>query len=66
MRIDEEATAAALERLRQANGPAVIEDELARLAPQLAEVVAGLALLERRLAPESEPAIVERVDERDW
>lgn len=65
MATEERVTAAAV-RLRQANGAAIAEEAVARLAPALAEVVEGLAALERRLPPEAEPATVERVDERDW
>lgn len=64
--VGDEAVTAAAERLRQANGPRIDDETLARLAPQLAELAAGLAALDRHLAPEAEPAIVERVDERDW
>jgi hypothetical protein len=56
----------AVERLKQANGEAIDAATLARLAPQLAELAAGLAALDAQLAPEAEPATVERVDERDW
>jgi hypothetical protein len=62
----DEAVTAAAERLRQANGTTLDDAALARLAPQLAELAAGLAALDRQLAPEAEPAIVERVDDRDW
>jgi hypothetical protein len=61
-----EEVASAADRLRLANGRQVDEATVARLAPQVAEVVAGLAALEARLAREAEPATVERVDERDW
>ena len=54
------------DRLRLANGRRIDEATVARLAPQVAEVAAGLAALEARLAREAEPATVERVDERDW
>jgi hypothetical protein len=62
----DEAVTAAAERLQQANGTTLDDAALARLAPQLAELAAGLAALDRQLAPEAEPAIVERVDDRDW
>jgi hypothetical protein len=61
-----EELAAAADRLRLANGWQIDEATVARLAPQVAEVTAGLAALEERLAREAEPATVERVDERDW
>jgi hypothetical protein len=53
-------------RLRLANGAAIDDVVVGRLAPQLAEVTAALAALAERLPLESEPATVERVDERDW
>ena len=60
--IDEDALAAARARLAQANGGRLSEEELARLAPGLAEVAAGLAALERQLAAEAEPATIQRVE----
>jgi hypothetical protein len=58
----EETTApTARDRLRRASNERLSEDELARLAPQLAELIAGLTMLERRLALEAEPATVQRV-----
>jgi hypothetical protein len=62
----EQPIAAAVARLHLANGPTVDEAVIERLAPQLAEVVAGLEMLEALLPLESEPATVERLDERDW
>jgi hypothetical protein len=63
--LDDSALATAASRLEQAN-PGITDDELTRLAPQLAELAAGLAALAGRLPLEAEPATVERVDERDW
>ena len=60
------ALTAAFARLRRANGPRVTDAELRGIAPHLVELAAGLAALDRTLAPDAEPAIVERVDERDW
>ena len=60
--IDEDALATARARLTQANGGRLSEEELERLAPGLAELTAGLAALERQLAPESEPATIQRVE----
>ncbi len=59
---DEDALAAARARLAQANGGRLSDEELDRLAPGLAELGAGLAALDRQLAPESEPATIQRVD----
>jgi hypothetical protein len=61
-----EELAAAADRLRLANGRQIDAATVERLAPQVAELAAGLAALEARLAREAEPATVERVDERDW
>lgn len=63
MGTDEEQAAV---RLRLANGATIDDEVVGRLAPQLAEVATGLAALAERLPLESEPATVERVDERDW
>jgi hypothetical protein len=64
--VPDEAVAAAAERLRRANDGLIDAAATARLAPQLAELAAGLAALDAETAPEAEPATVERVDERDW
>lgn len=59
--MDEQAAAA---RLRALNGGWLTEAEAARLAPQLVELLDGLAIIERRLAPEAEPATVQQVGDR--
>ncbi len=60
--IDEDALAVARSRLAQASGGRLSDEELDRLAPGLAELAAGLAALERQLAPEAEPATIQRVE----